>query len=76
MSKISGTLKILGPSGHEALKWEGLSDDTRLEAEQAFKAAKTQGHTGYLMDENKVGHKVDELPESGEVVMAPRLVGG
>lgn len=73
---MSGKLKILGPTGHEALKWEGLSDDTRLEAEQAFKAAKAQGHTGYLMDGDKIGHKVDELPESGDVVMAPRLVGG
>lgn len=74
MSK--GTLKILGPSGHEALKWEGLSDGTRLEAEQAFKAAQAQGATGYLMDGDKIGHKVNELPESGEIVMAPRLVGG
>lgn len=76
MSITKGTLKILGPSGHEALVWEALSDDTRLEAEQAFKAAQADGHIGYLMDGERIGHKVDKLPESGEIVMAPRLVGG
>lgn len=73
---IKGTLKILGPKGHKELAWEKLSDETRAEAEKAFTTAEEQGHIGYLMDGNKIGHKVDKLPESGDVVMAPRLVGG
>ena len=79
MSTTKGTLKILGPSGHEALAWESLNDDTRLEAEQTFKALTGDignRYTGYLMDDKKVGHKVDKLPESGTVVLVPRLVGG
>ena len=76
MSTTNGTLKILGPSGHEALAWESLNDDTRLEAEQVFKALRGKGYNGYLMDGEKIGHKVDNLPESGVVVLVPRLVGG
>ena len=71
-----GTLKILGPSGHQALEWDNLKPETRAKAEAMFLEAKQQGHTGYLMDKAKVGHKVDELPLEGDIVMAPRLVGG
>ena len=76
MSTTKGTLKILGPSGHEALAWEALTDETRTDAEQTFKALRGKGYNGYLMDGEKIGHKVDNLPESGEIVLVPRLVGG
>ena len=76
MSTTKGTLKILGPSGHEALAWEALTDDTRADAEHAFEQLTGKGYNGYLMDGEKIGHKVDKLPESGVIVLVPRLVGG
>lgn len=71
-----GKLKILNSTGDQETTWENATDANRLVAEQLFADAIKKGHTGYLMDEDKIGHKVDKLPLEGEVVMAPRLVGG
>lgn len=71
-----GKLKILNSTGDQETTWENATDPERLMAEKLFADATKKGHTGYLMDNNKVGHKVTKLPLEGEVVMAPRLVGG
>lgn len=71
-----GKLKILNSTGDQETTWENATDADRLAAEQLFAEAIKKGHTGYLMDKDKVGHRVTELPLEGEIIMAPRLVGG
>ena len=73
---MAGKLKILNSTGDQELTWEDATGTDRAQALQLFEEATKKGHTGYLMDAEKVGHKVDKLPLEGEVIMAPRLVGG
>lgn len=75
---MAGKLKILNATGHAELAWEEVTDETRTEAEALFADALAKGGTPYEMDGDNVGKKVEggKLPETGTIVVAPRLVGG
>ena len=75
---MAGKLKILNATGHAELAWEEVTDKTRTKAEALFTEALAKGGTPYEMDGDNVGKKVEgnKLPETGTIVVAPRLVGG
>lgn len=75
---MAGRLKILNATGHAELAWEEVTDKTRTEAEALFADALAKGGTPFEMDGDNVGKKIEDnkLPETGTIVVAPRLVGG
>ena len=73
---MSGTLRILGPSGDVALTWEDVTDDKFTEAKTKFGELMEKGFSAFEMGKDKKGKQVKSFNPDADTVLVPRLVGG